>query len=123
MPLLSNKHKQILIAEDDNVLRKVLEELLLKAGYNVLTARNGQQAFYFLETTGADIVLSDNNMPHLTGLEFLEKVRNSENLSHTPFILMSANEQGNGKIQPDAFLKKPFSAATLLLLLDTHLQP
>ena len=81
----------ILCAEDEPELREDIVGELKDAGYEVIEAINGEDALMAIDTFTPDIVLCDINMPRMTGLEVLERVRASETeISDVPFIFLTA---------------------------------
>ncbi|HJU92724.1 MAG TPA: response regulator [Pyrinomonadaceae bacterium] len=107
----------VLLVEDDPALRRYLEIVLQRAGYEVFTAGDGLEAMKFLLSVGVDVVVTDALMPNLDGYELCRFVRSSEHLSHLPIILLSALDPKNSTDeaeQVDAFLAKPVSPEDLL---------
>jgi twitching motility two-component system response regulator PilH len=106
----------VLLVEDDRALRRYLEIVLERAGYNVISAANGLEAMKLALTSPVDIVVTDAMMPDLNGYELCRFLKNSPQLSHLPIVLLSARERKEGSWeseQADAFLLKPVSAADL----------
>lgn len=107
----------VLLAEDDRALRRFLEVVLERAGYQVIPASDGLEAMKLVLSTSIDIVVTDAMMPNLSGHEFCRFLRNSPALSHLPVILLSALERKNmnhdGE-QADVFLAKPVSGESLI---------
>ena len=103
----------ILVVEDT----KDMQEFLVNnigAEYHVLAADNGCQALKILEDKNVDIILSDLYMPEMDGFELLKQVRNNQQVSHIPFILLTAQDSMSTKIASleygaDAYIEKPFS--------------
>ncbi|MDQ1707374.1 MAG: twitching motility two-component system response regulator PilH [Pyrinomonadaceae bacterium] len=107
----------VLLAEDDRALRRFLEVVLERAGYQVHAAADGLEAMKVALSTPIDIVVTDAMMPNLNGHEFCRFLRNSPALAHLPVILLSAlerNETSSGPDQADAFLAKPVSGELLI---------
>lgn len=107
----------VLLVEDDPALRRYLEIVLQRAGYEVLTAGDGLEAMKFLLGDNVDVVVTDALMPNLDGYELCRFVRSSEHLAHLPIILLSALDPKNSTDeaeQVDAFLAKPVSPEDLL---------
>jgi two-component system cell cycle response regulator len=107
----------VLLVEDDPALRRYLEIVLQRAGYEVLTAGDGLEAMKFLLSDSVDVVVTDALMPNLDGYELCRFVRSSEHLAHLPIILLSALDPKNSTDeaeQVDAFLAKPVSPEDLL---------
>jgi DNA-binding response OmpR family regulator len=108
---------RILLAEDDRALRRYLEVVLERAGYEVLCASDGIEAMKVAVSTPLDIVITDSMMPNLNGHEFCRFLRSSRNLSQLPIILLSGLErkEANHNVeQADAFLSKPVSSESLV---------
>jgi len=78
----------VLIVEDEANMRRVLEALLRRAGYQTLEAADGQSALEVLDAESVDAVLSDLKMPHMNGLELLQAVQQKH--QSVPFILLTA---------------------------------
>ena len=107
----------MLLVEDDPALKRYLEIVLQRAGYNVMTAGDGLEAMKFLLTSRVDVVVTDALMPNLDGYELCRFVRSSAHLSQLPIILLSALDPKNSTDeaeQVDAFLSKPVSPEDLL---------
>ena len=110
-------HDCVLLVEDDPALRRYLEIVLQRAGYDVFTAGDGLEAMKFLLSDSMDVVVTDALMPNLDGYELVRFVRSSEHLAHLPIILLSALDPKNSTDeaeQVDAFLAKPVSPEDLL---------
>lgn len=107
----------VLLVEDDPALRRYLEIVLQRAGYEVVSAGDGLEAMKFLLSDTVDVVVTDALMPNLDGYELCRFVRSSEHLAHLPIILLSALDPKNSTDeaeQVDAFLAKPVSPEDLL---------
>lgn len=107
----------VLLVEDDPALRRYLEIVLQRAGYQVHSAGDGLEAMKFLLSDRVDVVVTDALMPNLDGYELCRFVRSSQHLAHLPVILLSALDPKNSTDeaeQVDAFLSKPVSPEDLL---------
>jgi two-component system NtrC family response regulator len=120
----SNKQKTILLADDDDSLRRVLEFQLTETGYRVLTAQDGSEALEIFRSNDFDCVITDLRMPKLSGLELLEKVKlvNTE----VPVIVITAFgevETAVTAMKAGAFdyINKPFNRDEILLTLERAL--
>lgn len=105
----------ILLAEDDRALRRYLEVVLRRAGYDVLPAADGLEAMKTLLSTPVDAVVTDAVMPHLSGQELCRFLRDHPRLKDLPVVLLSgadpaAHTAGAG---PDLYLSKPVPAEEL----------
>lgn len=101
---------QILVAEDDDALRKLLLLTLKLDGYHVLTARNGREAISIFSETDIDFVLLDVNMPFMDGLEVCTELRKKTDV---PIIMITANSRTDDVITgmelgADHYMTKPF---------------
>ena len=113
----SGERFSVLLVEDDRSLRRYLEIVLKRAGYQVISAGDGLEAMKVALGSSVDIVVTDAMMPHLNGYELCRFLRNSPQLAHIPIILLSALERAEGSQETtrvDAFLAKPVSPEELL---------
>ena len=107
----------VLLAEDDRSLRRSLEVVLRRAGYQVAVAADGLESMRVTLTTKVDIVVTDAIMPNLNGYELSRFLRSTPQLSHIPIVLLSALEQKESLPEDHsahAYLSKPISVATFL---------
>ena len=107
----------VLLAEDDPALRRYLEVVLQRAGYEVVSAADGLEAMKVLLGTAVDAVVTDALMPNLNGYELCRFIRSTQRLSHLPIVLLSALDQKNATSENEyvnAFLAKPVSPEDLL---------
>jgi CheY-like chemotaxis protein len=110
----------VLLAEDDAALRRYIEVLLQRAGYEVISAADGLEAMKSLLTATVHVIVTDAVMPNLSGYELCRFVRSSPHLSHLPIILLSGLDQKNAETeQVNAFLAKPISPENLLACIRT----
>jgi two-component system sensor histidine kinase RpfC len=122
----NNKKRQlrILVAEDMEVNRYVLREVLERAGYSVVTAHNGKQALDCLEEDAFDLCIVDMQMPELTGIDVVNIIKLGDGFNaNTPFIVLTANATLDAKQQCDAanveaYLTKPIDMPLLLETID-----
>lgn len=108
---------QILIVEDDAVLRRALCDTIELGGYRVLDAVNGKDALIKLERNPVDLIISDVQMDEMDGTELLQAVR--RNNPTLPFVMMTAHgtiQHAVKAIRDGAtdYLQKPFEAQVLL---------
>lgn len=107
----------ILVVEDNEEMLEFLEDDLSDK-YQVLTARNGEEALELLKEEAIQLVISDVMMPLMDGFELCRRIKTSIDLSHVPVILLTAKNTLQSKIQglelgADAYIEKPFSPAHL----------
>jgi len=106
---------KILIAEDEQPIRELLEAFLVDEGYRVATAPNGRAALVALATERYDLVISNVMMPDMTGNELAHAIHADPTLARIPLIMMSA--AGARYVPPGphaAYLPKPFDLDALL---------
>ena len=114
-----DKDITILIVDDFLTMRKLVERSLKSLGFkNFVKAQDGQVAWEILQNREVGLVISDWNMPNMTGIEFLRLVRNHETLNTTPFIMVTAESEGSQiqealKLKVDNYVIKPFSSESL----------
>jgi two-component system chemotaxis response regulator CheY len=114
-----NQAIKILIVDDFPTMRKLLKNLLLQLGYsNVVEVEDGERALGCLSESEYDLILSDWDMPNLTGIQLLEEVRKNPRYAHIPFVMISAKSESDHKSKAkdlgcDAYITKPFTAETL----------
>ncbi len=86
----------ILIAEDDGVSLKILNNILVKHGHRILTATNGQQARDIFQHETIPMVITNRLMPEMNGMELCRNVRGVQKERYTYFIVAtSRNEKGD----------------------------
>lgn len=117
------KKRSILVIDDSRSTREFLIETLSSAGYHVLAARNGGEAFDSIKRHGCDIVLCDMQMPVIDGPALRRKLLSHPLFATIPFVAMSANDtvenfEAMRQLKAAAFLTKPFKSETLFILLE-----
>jgi DNA-binding response OmpR family regulator len=106
-------NKRILIVEDDEIIRAIVSHAIGQLGYDVDTAENGELAWEKLNLQNYDLLITDNNMPRLTGLELVELVRAAR--MTLPVILASGGTSHvDPALQISAMLPKPFYTEQLV---------
>lgn len=115
--------KSILVVDDDQSLRELLRLHLSSAGYDVTTASDGIEAGYAVLRSPPDLILTDVNMPHMNGYEFVEALKSEKALASIPVIfLTSMDEADRGKqLGAAGYLNKPIRADKLLEIVAEHL--
>jgi two-component system chemotaxis sensor kinase CheA len=84
------KSKKILVADDSITSRTLIKNILETAGYIVITAIDGADAFTLARSDKFDLIVSDVDMPRMNGFELITKVRKDKKLSEVPMILITA---------------------------------
>jgi two-component system chemotaxis response regulator CheY len=110
---------KILIVDDFSTMRKIIRNILTQLGFkNILEADDGTTALEILKKEKVDLIISDWNMPKMSGLELLKAVRSDENLKDIPFIMVTAEAQKESileaiKYKVNQYIIKPFTPETL----------
>lgn len=111
--------RKILIADDESHILNMVSLKLTRAGFVVLTARDGREALELVHHEHPDLIITDYHMPHLSGLELCATLRNDPLTRDIPAILLTA--AGYNIDQQDAknagihcMIAKPFSPRQLL---------
>ncbi|MFI8575912.1 response regulator transcription factor [Rossellomorea aquimaris] len=110
---------RILIAEDEEVLRMLMVDTLEDEGHELDEAADGREAVDHIMDNDYDLILLDYMMPLLTGLEVIERVRNSPEKRTVKIMMVSAKSQQSDKdlvlkSGADYFIAKPYSPAELV---------
>ena len=118
---------KILIAEDEKVSRRLLENRLLKWGYEVTAAENGAEAWELFQKEPFQMVISDWTMPKMDGLELLRRIRSFEGVGYVYTILLTAHSEKEDILAgmesgADDFIAKPFDQDELLARLKVGLR-
>ena len=113
------KPGSILVVDDNPLIVSVVRSLLAKESHDVVTASNGAEALQALENRSFDVIICDVMMPKMDGYEFHQHVRQKSELSHIPFVFLTAlgevSEVNHGKATgADDYLVKPFEPEQLL---------
>src|SRR6185312_5375587 len=93
---------KVLLVEDDNNLREIYEARLQAEGYEIVTARDGEEALGVAKTEIPDLVISDVMMPRVSGFEMLDILRNTDNLKDVKVIMLTALGQADDKTRANS---------------------
>lgn len=112
-----DNHGRILVVEDDAVIQRLIGTMLDGAGYSVVFAEDGEAGGLAFSSGSFDLIITDNNMPKVSGVEMIRKLREANH--HLPIILISGEiprqlRDLNALLTPGLALEKPFSMAQLL---------
>ncbi|MEO7405318.1 MAG: response regulator [Burkholderiales bacterium] len=124
---MASEKAKILVCEDNVALSGVICFNLVRAGFEVTSVFNGRLALDALEKQPFDLVLSDQQMPMMTGIQLCENLRQLPMHRGTPFILLTAKcmEIDFAKLQQtlgiSAALPKPFSPSELVVCIEEAL--
>ena len=113
----------ILVVDDDKNIRDLLALHLTNAGYEVQVAEDAIKAGYAVLRSRPDLIISDVNMPHMTGFEFIAALKSDPSLTSIPVIFLTSEEEGDiqGKeLGAVGYVTKPIRADRLLSLVAKH---
>ena len=115
----ADKNLRFLVVDDFSTMRRILRNLLKEMHFtNIDEAEDGQVALHKLRSQPYEFVVSDWNMPNMTGIELLRAVRADAQLRHLPFLMITAEAKRENIIEAaqagaSGYIVKPFTAATL----------
>jgi CheY-like chemotaxis protein len=109
----------VMVVDDDQAIREVMEELFADEGYDVVTAANGEEALRVLRTVTKHpgVILLDLNMPIMTGWEFRNVQKLDPKIASIPVVVFSADRgllNSASQLDAAAYLAKPLDIMTLL---------
>lgn len=111
--------RTILVADDDDMFRELVTEILVKGGYRVAKAEDGLAAWNIMQKTKVDIAVLDVNMPNMDGLELTRKLRADPRFKDMPILMLTVRALIEDQVQgldrgADEYLTKPFDSAMLV---------
>lgn len=110
---------KILVAEDERDIRDLVSFTLQYAGYDVISASNGEEALQLAMKEKPDLILSDVRMPKMTGYEVCKRLKADPEMQHIPVVFLSAKGQ-EAEVQTGLavgatdYLLKPFAPDQLM---------
>jgi len=117
---VADPNMKILVVDDFSTMRRIVRNLLKELGFaNVQEAEDGVEGLNKLRGEGNfEFVVSDWNMPNMTGIELLRHIRADEKLKHLPVLMVTAEAKRENIIEAaqagaSGYVVKPFTAATL----------
>lgn len=118
--IIGREAGSVLIVNDLPEQLGLMDSLLRKAGYSVITAADGQEALEVAKRERPDLVISDVTMPRLSGIEFCKRMREDAEMKLTPILLASAHRRDTESVVQglksgaDDYLEVPFDASRLI---------
>ena len=119
---------RVLIVDDFSTMRRIVRNILRQIGFNnVVEAHHATTAWDVLNREKIDFIVSDWNMPQMTGIDLLRKVRSSEQFADIPFLMVTAEAQQENIIEAvqakvSNYIVKPFTADTMKQKIDKIFQ-
>jgi len=115
----------ILVIDDDESIRQLLKLHLSAAGYEVQVAEDAIRAGYMVLRSPPDLIITDVNMPHMDGFEFIAALKADKTVPNIPVIFLTSVEEGDyrGKsLGAVGYVTKPVRSDRLLELVAKHVQ-
>ncbi len=115
---------KVLVVDDFSTMRRIVKNILRQLGFtNLVEADDGTTAWEVINSDKIDFIVSDWNMPQMTGIDLLRKVRASEKYANTPFLMVTAEAQQENIIEAvqakvSNYIVKPFTAEILKQKID-----
>ncbi len=125
---MSNADKHILVAEDNAALASVVRFNLQRAGFQVSVACNGRVAWEAVQEEVFDLIVTDQQMPEMTGREFCENMRTLDQYRDTPVIMLTAKGMElelprlKAELGIAATFLKPFSPKEIVKAVEDQLE-
>ncbi|MDO9226853.1 MAG: chemotaxis response regulator CheY [Pseudomonadota bacterium] len=116
---MADKNLKFLVVDDFSTMRRIVRNLLKELGYtNVDEAEDGVAALQKLKGGNFQFVVTDWNMPNMTGIELLKAIRAEATLKHLPVLMITAEAKKENIIEAaksgaSGYIVKPFTAGTL----------
>ena len=116
-----NKNMKILVVDDFSTMRRIVRNLLVELGFSgqlIQEADDGENAMVMLKSQPFDMVVTDWNMPNMTGIDLLRAIRAEASLKGLPVLMVTAENNRDQIIAAaqagvNGYIVKPFTAATL----------
>jgi two-component system chemotaxis response regulator CheY len=115
----ADPNMKIMVVDDMPTMRRIVKNVLKQIGFtNVDEAENGREAIAKLHTQPYQFVVSDWNMPVMTGIDMLRAIRADESLKHIPVLMVTAEAQKENILEAiqagvNNYIVKPFTAEAL----------
>ncbi len=114
-----DNNRTILVVDDENYIVHVVSLKLKNAGYTVIAARDGEEGYHIALEEQPDLIITDYQMPYMTGIEMCEKLRQHDETSNIPIMLLTArglsiSDTDLATANIRCTITKPFSPRELL---------
>ena len=122
---MPDQNMTILTVDDFSTMRRIIRNILRQIGYNnIVEADDGSAAMKVLESQDVDFVISDWNMPNMSGLELLKAIRATDKLQKLPVLLVTAEALKENVVEAvkagvNGYIVKPFTAEVLKDKIDS----
>ena len=117
---------KIMVVDDAKVMREMVQAMLVQEGHEVITAEDGDVALEMARTEVCDLVLSDINMPNMSGISLVSKLRRVETYENVPIIMLTTESSDYKKdkakkMGANGWLLKPIEPKRLIKAVNTML--
>ncbi|MBW1768367.1 MAG: Flp pilus assembly complex ATPase component TadA, partial [Deltaproteobacteria bacterium] len=121
------KPRKILVADDNEIILKVLRNILESENYLIVTAQNGLEALKLTLQEKPDLIITDFLMPQMNGITFIKKLKSQLNTRYIPIIMLTAKDEVDSEVEgieagADDYLTKPVSPKRLLTRINRLLK-
>ncbi|MHB8069463.1 MAG: response regulator [Desulfobaccales bacterium] len=119
-----NMNMKVLVVDDFATMRKIVRNILKQIGFtNIVEADDGAHALEVIKEDKIDFVVTDWNMPNMTGLELLKNIRATEKAKDTPVLMVTAEGLADNVVDAvkagvDNYIVKPFTAETVQVKIE-----
>ena len=116
---MADANMKFLVVDDFSTMRRIVRNLLKELGFvNIREAEDGADALSKLHEESFDFVVTDWNMPNMTGINLLRAIRTHDSLKHLPVLMVTAEAKRENIIEAaqagaSGYIVKPFTAGTL----------
>jgi two-component system chemotaxis response regulator CheY len=118
---MSYETRKVMVVDDSSVMRQIIKNNLKQLGFefaNLLDAEDGEEALKKINEDEVDLVISDWNMPKMTGIDFLKAIRADGSLKELPFLMITSEADKEKIMQAvqagvNQYIVKPFNANQL----------
>lgn len=119
-----NRHRRILIIEDDKDISRIMKDYVDNNGYDAAIASNGREARHLIELLNPEFIILDIMLPDIDGIELCRQIRENNNV---PILILSARGSDTDKVLglgfgADDYMTKPFSLTELLARIKSNLR-
>ncbi len=126
---LPDRNIKILVVDDAPMIRRIMKNLLKEMGFtNIDEAEDGMVALQKLRSQKFDFVITDWNMPNLTGIELVQEIRKDPNLKHLPIMMVTAEAKKENiilalKSGVNNYIVKPFTPENVKAKIEAIFSP
>jgi two-component system chemotaxis response regulator CheY len=122
---MADTNMKILTVDDFSTMRRIVRNILRQLGFNNISeAEDGVAALEILKGQDIEFVITDWNMPNMTGLQLLQAIRGDDKLKHIPVLLVTAEALKDNVVEAvkagvNGYIVKPFTPETLKEKIDS----